>query len=545
MNCTHAQEWLDDLLLAQPDEILPTEVAKHIAVCHRCRIEYEVATRTLASIRPSHQVKASEQLKERIMNSLGDMNVRPETAKTHRFNVWKPALALAATVLVCVSATVIYLRNSAGNTPPAVSGFSLFAKAWAAEEATFTGDGMIHIVNEIVVKPIANANIARARWTPLYALDADGKARVHQLKLGAQPGEAYTVDDQAWYDPATRRFVHLLSVGGTALFANSYDGHTIYSLEPGPDGVLHVVAKPVTEDFRAPESPAQFLGVSVGLPSKIDEMDKSTVLQAGEVRLDDGSMARVVTSCLGSGKGAPKGIKDNYFAFRIRESDNTIAEMEWMLKGEGVLLIRRLRTEHTENPDIPWDLGKLDTVLKTASQSAGPRTPDMLGVFTDMAISDVTVQHMAEKSDFETYVFASAPPWTATREISDILDVASPPHRMFIISYPGKDKRHIVLVQSYTYNGMGKMMVKSAQLAYQSPNGIKVWSSPRGSWLAQILLESARHAIKDPPAEDRTGYLLETPSGTFPALAINGQLSESELHALVDSLTLAKQYKGE
>ena len=41
MNCTQAQERLDDLLLAQPDEILPTEVAKHIAVCQRCRIEYE------------------------------------------------------------------------------------------------------------------------------------------------------------------------------------------------------------------------------------------------------------------------------------------------------------------------------------------------------------------------------------------------------------------------------------------------------------------------------------------------------------------------
>jgi hypothetical protein len=34
---------------------------------------------------------------------------------------------------------------------------------------------------------------------------------------------------------------------------------------------------------------------------------------------------------------------------------------------------------------------------------------------------------------------------------------------------------------------------------------------------------------------------LESPAGTFPTLAINGQLTDEELHALVDSLVPAKQ----
>jgi hypothetical protein len=83
-------------------------------------------------------------------------------------------------------------------------------------------------------------------------------------------------------------------------------------------------------------------------------------------------------------------------------------------------------------------------------------------------------------------------------------------------------------------------MVKTGRLVYQSPKGIKVWSGPRDKWLAGILLQSARAIIKDAPVESRTGYLLETPDGTFPALAVNGALSDAELHSLADSLVPAK-----
>jgi len=544
MNCARVREWRNGLLVAEPDEPLPTELAEHLEVCPRCRREHEVATQVLASIRPSHRVEASRQLKERIMSNISEMSVmnsRPAPAKGRRINLWKPVIAMAVALLLCVPATVFFLHGSPGSAPPPIPAFSLLSKAWAAEEATFAAGGIVHLVNQIAVKPISDPTMAQARWFPLMALDATGKPRFHQLALGAQPGEKYTVDDEVWYDPATGRFMRVLSAGGTPLFGNSYDGSTVYSLESGPDGSLHVVADPAAEGFHPPESPAAFLGIGVGLPCRIDESDKSLVSYAGEARLDDGSWARVITSSFDSGNGAPAAMSGTYFSFKVRESDDTMAEIEWVANGESALVIRRTRTETLDHPEVRWDLAQLESLLKASAQAPKPRKPGLLGVSSDMVISGVSVQHMVEKADFETYVFRSAPPWAGEREITDILDVASPPHRMFAISYRADDGRHVVLVQSYSYNAMAGAMVKTGNLVYESPNGVKTWGGPRGKWLAGILLKSARAVIKDPPSEDCTGYFLETPSGTYPALAINGQVTEQELHALIDNLVPAKK----
>ena len=42
------------------------------------------------------------------------------------------------------------------------------------------------------------------------------------------------------------------------------------------------------------------------------------------------------------------------------------------------------------------------------------------------------------------------------------------------------------------------------------------------------------------PAEDRTGYVLESPTGTYLSLAINGTITDEELQILVDSIVPAK-----
>jgi hypothetical protein len=100
-----------------------------------------------------------------------------------------------------------------------------------------------------------------------------------------------------------------------------------------------------------------------------------------------------------------------------------------------------------------------------------------------------------------------------------------------------------VLVQAATYNQMGASAPALGKVVYTSPDGVKAYSGPQDKWLAGILLESARAFTKAPPAEDRSGYILQTPAATFPVLAINGKLTEEELHALVDSL--APVEKGE
>ncbi len=105
-----------------------------------------------------------------------------------------------------------------------------------------------------------------------------------------------------------------------------------------------------------------------------------------------------------------------------------------------------------------------------------------------MVVPDVSVEQMVKKADFTTYVFSKAPSWAGERQITDILDVASPPHRMFLTTYRAKDGRHVVLMQSFSYNKMLGPFVKTGKVVYTSPSGIKVWSGPRDEWLAKILL---------------------------------------------------------
>jgi hypothetical protein len=162
-----------------------------------------------------------------------------------------------------------------------------------------------------------------------------------------------------------------------------------------------------------------------------------------------------------------------------------------------------------------------------------------------MVIQGVSVQHMVERADFETYVFETKPAWTEEIEITDCIDPASPGGRMFIMTARAEDGRHLVLVQSPTYNKMLGNVVKAGQVVYSAPNGFKVWGGGPQKWFSQILLQSARASIKDPPSEDRIGYVLESPTGTFPALAVNGPVSDEELHGLVDSLVGARAFLGE
>ena len=89
---------------------------------------------------------------------------------------------------------------------------------------------------------------------------------------------------------------------------------------------------------------------------------------------------------------------------------------------------------------------------------------------------------------------------------------------------------------------IGPMVQKVGKVVYTSPNGVKVVSSSRDKWLAGILLQSAQAWIGEAASEDRTGYLLQTPAGTCPTLAINGKMTDDELHALIDNLIPAKEY---
>jgi len=539
MNCRDVQKYIDDMLLRETGEAMPPDVADHLSVCASCARQYELATQTLASVQLSQQVHASSNLKERIMSRVMEIQMtaaKPIAAKTWQVRTWKPLYALAMAAALLAVASLYHWFGPHHGAPANLKAFGLLSQARAAEDELFARAGIAHVVNEIVVKPVSNPDLARIRWLPIVSLDVDGKPHFNQLTLSglagsAKSSEGFIVTDEIWYESKTGRFVRLMAVEGKAIFANAFDGTALYALETAADGTARVTAKAVAADFRAPKSPAEFLGMTAGFPSALNEKDPTQVLKTEEITLSDGAQGRVVK--LGF-PGGPPAAADSYMSFTIRKSANTLAEIEWVAYGESLLVIRRAKTETVEKPAIAWNLEGIEKMAGAAP------APQKVAITPDMVLQDVAVKQMVAKADFETYVFAASPSWAGERRITDILDIASPPHRMFAITYRAADGRHVVLIQSYTYNTMLGPKVKTGKVVYESPKGFKVWSGPLDKWLAGILLNSARATIKDAPSENRTGYIIETPAGTFPALAINGSVSDEELHALVDSLIPAK-----
>jgi hypothetical protein len=459
----------------------------------------------------------------------------PKASPVHRWlpnirHMWRIAAALAASVALLIA--LAFLFSLGGGGQKGFSAWSLLADAQAAEGQAFVGNQIVHSTNEIVVVSVEDATLAKIRWLPLASIDASGKPRYDQLALPAEPGKGYTVEDQSWYDPATGRFARVLLSAGKPVFANAFDGKNVYTLEAQAAGGQQIVKQPIAKDFKVPKSPAEFLGIAAGLQyNEADGKNAGMASDAGKTKLADGSEARIVKLALP--KPDTKEALDTYWLVTVRMADKRIEKMEWFAEGKLLLEVRRGKAETNQEPNMGWDLAGLTKQLAAATPS-GP------AVLRDMVLPDVSVEHMVKAADYATYVLSKAPSWAGERQIADILDLPSPPHRMFATTYRAKDGRHVVLVQSYSYNKMLGPLVKVGKLVYTSPDGVKVWSGPQDQWMANLMLTSAQPFIKDRPGKEVTGYMLETPAGTFPVLAVNGKISEQELHGLVDSIVPAK-----
>lgn len=540
MDCRQAMKCLDDLLTAELSETERSELAAHLEVCPICAREYDLAKRTMALLQPSQDVPVSSNLKERIMNEIAEIGAANSPATTVRLrsiSLWRPAwiAGVAAALLLAALHQWLGWPSFGRDTAVSPSAFRLFSQAWSAEDALFNREGIVHLVNEIVVRSVSSPELANIRWIPLVSLDVKGKPRFNQLRLPSKPGEGFTVLDEAYYDPHSGRFSRVMTLEGRPVFANSFDGVAVYSLGLGPDGAARVARDPIASDFKAPQSPAEFLGIMAGIPIDLDAQKKGMFSEAGEVTLSDGSKGRVIKPAFDTGSADMP--NKTYWLFTVRANDNTIVEKEWFVEGQSLLLIRRVRVETVEKPAVEWNLSGIKSA--DVPSQAGPG----IGVTPDAVIPNASVQDMVEKADFEAYVFANDPPWAKERQITEI-GMSDPPHRSFIIAHKAEDGRHIVLAQSSMFNTGFGAVVKKSRLVYESPAGFKVWSGTTDKQIAGILLQSALAMIMDPPSEDRMGYILESPAGTFPALAINGKVSDEELRALVNSLVPAKEYRG-
>jgi len=541
MKCSDFRENCPELLDNEdaPGENRRTELQSHRLSCPECARYLDGLTRGLASIRPCVRVSASPGFKEVVMAKIaaseGVGAARPNVVGRFLARARRPALAAGIAAAVIVTVSLLWNSASPGGKPQKASAFSILSQAFAAEEPLFTGDSVVNIVAEIAVKAVSDPNLARLRFLPILVMDASGKTRFNQLSLPAQPGEEYIVREEIWYEPLTARFAHVLTQSGRLIFANSYDGAAVYAVENDPQGVARIVKRDVGTDFQPPKNPASFLGIAAGQTETLDIFNKDLVFDAGKCTFSDGSEGQVVKVATPQPSSGPS--QDTYFLFRVRTTDGAIAEMEWFAQGQSMLLVRRAGLERVTTAS--WDLSEFEPRL--AGSGEAPKS----SVTADMMIPNVSVQWMTSKADFKTYVFSSAPSWTGKPQITEILDVVAPPHRAFMILYVAKNGKHVVFVQSHSYNTMLGDLVQSGTLIYTSPNGCRVWGSDKGKFLAQTLLGAARAMANGTLAGEPVGYIIETPAGTFPALAVNGTLSDDELRALVDSLIPAEEYKDE
>jgi anti-sigma factor RsiW len=529
---------LASLALGELPEPERSEVRAHVNRCDECRAELQQLERLLGCAERRRGVSADEPLHESARNQLFAAMRSEETMETtarpgiRRVFTWRRIMT-SSIVKMAVAAVIVVAVALFGLTQlPASTGVRLLATACAAEESLFAGTKIVHIQNEIIVHARSvdgQAGEPNYTWIPMGALKPDGQLQLNQLKLTVAP-ESYVVTDHSWYDPVSGCFSRVLKAGDAVVFANSFDGRTIYGAAMASEGAIQVVGQPVSEGFQPPQSPAEYLGIAAGLKTSL-AADNTQVQSVEAGTLADGRPVTIFKV----GMPKPDGEMDSYWLFKVRDDDSTIAEKEFVLSGRPQLLIRRVLTESVDVPAVAWNLAGIE--LSSAGTAQG------VSITPDMVVPNVSVERMVERATFETYVFSTKPAWTGAVDITDAVDSGAPNNaRMFAMAARAEDGRHLVLVQSPTYNALLGRVVTQGQIVYTSPNGFKVWGGGPQKWYSGILLQSAQYVIKDPPSEDRTGYVLQSPAGTFPALAINGPVTDEELHRLVDSLVPAKQY---
>ncbi len=257
-------------------------------------------------------------------------------------------------------------------------------------------------------------------------------------------------------------------------------------------------------------------------------------------RLEDGTPVLVYKV----GFPDPWGELNTYCLFKIRQADEIITEIEYIYAGNRQMVIRRVASESVDKPGYSWNLAEL------SSKEMAGQTPSAVTVASDVAINNVSVRHMVDKAEFETYIFAADPNWTQKRDIVDVIDPMNPPARMFVILYTAEGGRPVLLIQSPTNNKYLATVLKQAQthaeeakkqgLYTEYANGCKVYKNTGGeAFWTDLCFRNCGFE----PAKDRVGFIVETPAGTYPMIGVNGALTEEELAGLISSLIPAKEYQ--
>jgi hypothetical protein len=483
--------------------------------------------------------------------------------KTTSLNIWRKIMSSKITKLSAAAAVLILIvlfgwLYSNPDSSRQISSFTFLARASAAEKTLFIGhQGIVHIVNEIIMYPQLESDMSALldeleadtsqerdeafikswlsyQWLPVYSLDADGKLHEHKLKIARHIDKTITVMDFSWYDPETGCFARVLKTDNV-LFANSYDGQFVYLTNKEPTGTLKIEQDAVTEKFEIPENPVDFLGIAAGIKETVPGKHYPPIKDVTSEILYDGTTVR--TYKLGFTDAWGK--TDSFFVFRVDSNTEIINEIECVFEGTITRLHRRTVTETVDNPELSWNLAEIKT--NDAKQTA-------VNIDAGDGADVATISQMIQRATFPVYIFAKDPSWTNKCIIYDLPDEASAPTHMFCVTYSAKDGRDVVLTQGGSFTryfsatfGKIQELGETIPWIYRSDNGFKVLHSndkQTEMWWTELALKSSGFE----PHDNRVGYILLSPVGTYAVLAINGPVSELELHDLIDSLIPAGEY---
>jgi len=507
------------------------------------------------------------QVLEKALDRFGRNKQEMNPVSLWRLIMRSPITRVAAVLLLIVGLGVMSWKSleSQSKDRTTLAFLSLINTASAAEQALFTGESIVHITHEITLYPNTdapdmaakldellepnftsskNADFMRAWfssnvWLPVHSLEPDGEFRWHKLELAKTAEKANLIQEHIWYDPDSGHFARVFKQDEQVLFAISFDGQAVYLAKPSDSGQFEVRREPIAEQFRLPDNPAEFLGISASFQGTMDVRNLPPVEEQSNEELADGTALRVYKLRWQD--------TDAYHVFKVRDDDDTIEQIESVAYGKTIQQIQRVSSDWVETAGVSWNLAEL----------AGQTTPAQSEVTFTEGMTEITAQQMAERALIETYVFGRTPDWIAEQTFIEVLDEASPIRRMFVVLCRATDGRHIALTQGSTlavYLEAALGMIKKAGFRWTprvfAGNRFKLHALPDFRYLPDIGFEgmsdlSPGQVFKDmglEPSEQARAYLLHSPTNANFAMSVNGRLSAEELEDLVGSLAPAQLF---
>jgi len=444
-----------------------------------------------------------------------------------------------------------------GGTPTMLS---LLNAAAAAENAWFTGEQTVHIVNEIVVhtradgkdlarmleelesdydesKRVAFTRLVLAqRWLPIYSLEPDGDLHLHKLELVDPQAAGAKVKDRIWYDPVSARYARILSRKDYIHFAHAFDGQQVHLAQRNDQGELVLRSVPVSAEFSPPQDPADFLGLAAGVRGILPEEGWAPLEERTQEATTAGKTLRVYKL----GFVDPWEKLDTYQLIYVDQQDQSIAKIECIVDQQPTLTIERLTVTQGNVPPAAWDLSALQETANDLDLG--------VTVQADSARVGLTIQEMVERTSFPVYTFARDPHGTRQREIVDVLDPASPLERMMITLYHTQVEGYVTMIQCRTVTRYVTTSLKNWQERgfdwhpiYTTARGFKLYDL-HGLGGIDWVWETIYSQLKVKGAPKQNGYVFASPEGQYVLLGINGWMPSNELEQLADVLIPGEAY---